>query len=88
MSKMSKLLDEQDEVNAVVAGVEIPTTPSSSDDLAREFASDWSEETEYNKAADHVINWPEAGAEAAREVEDDEAIQVEEPVQELSLIHI
>ena len=82
MSKMSKLLDEQDEVNAVVAGVEIPTTPSSSDDLAREFASDWSEETEYNKAADHVINWPEAGAEAAREVEDDEAIQVEEPVQE------
>ena len=30
-----------------------------------------------NKAGDYVINWPEAGAEAARDVEDDEEYEVD-----------
>ena len=64
---------------------EVTTTPSSSDDLAREFASDWSAEPAVveherqhalhnnngNKAGDYAINWPEAGAEAAQVVEEE-----------------
>ena len=47
---------------------EVTTTPSSSDDLAREFASDWSAEP---AVVEQEMDWPEAGAEAARVVEEE-----------------
>ena len=43
-------------------------SPTDTNDLAAEFAADWSAEP---AVEDGSIDWPEAGAEAAREVEDE-----------------